>query len=73
MTFDEWADENGVDDPGTEFRESYRDAWDAGAKDMRERCAQICEDEIAALIRSGLQQHATGAQGCLNGIRGDEE
>jgi len=31
MTFDEWADENGVSDPGAEFRESYREAWDAGA------------------------------------------
>ncbi len=36
----------------------------------RERCAQVCKNEIGALKRSGLLEHAAGAQGCLNGICG---
>ena len=37
----------------------------------RERCAQVCKSEIESLKRSGLHEHAVGAQGCLNGICGD--
>jgi len=45
-------------------------ALDAAVAEETERCAQVCRDEIAALKRSGLRDHAGGAQGCLNGIRG---